>query len=137
MINFYESTTKDLEQLGEWTANDTYHSNYNQPDWWLTGNGILAFRLDDTRGPLTYVRLNEEGGYVRIHAQFAPESVVGKRRLVSGMMKCMDCLKELYKLNYKGMIFNSVSPSLIAFMENYQGFKSVGNDDYQLNFEVI
>jgi hypothetical protein len=44
-------------------------------------------------------------------------------------------LIEFYKSSSKGMIFNSVSPSLVAFMDKQLNFKSVGNDDYQLIFE--
>jgi hypothetical protein len=140
MINFSPSTADDLEQLGEWIAHDPYHFHLGQPEWWLTGvkGSLLAFCLMDERGPLTYVRLDEEGGYVRIHNQFAPDTVVSKRRLVVGMLACMEKLIEIFKLppSKKGMIFNSVSPTLVAFMSKRLGFKPVEDDDYQLDFEV-
>ena len=136
MINFSESTESDVSQIVEWTAHDPYHKHQGQPEWWLTGNGLLAFCLQDSKGPLTFVRLDEEGEYVRIHTQFAPESVVSKRRLVVGMCECLKKLIPLYKETKKGMIFNSINPSLIAFMDKYFGFKSVGSDDYRLDFEV-
>jgi len=138
MINLSPSTPDDLEQLTEWIAHDPYHFHLGQPDWWLTGSegSLLAFCLMDSRGPLTYVRLDEEGEYVRIHTQFAPESVVSKRRLIVGMIECVRKLVEVYTGSKKGMIFNSVSPNLIAFMGNHLNFITVGNDDYQLDFEV-
>src|SRR2546430_4188333 len=40
-----------------------------------------------------------------------------------------DALPIFYKLNEKAMIFNSVNPSLISFMDKHLGFKSVGNND--------
>jgi hypothetical protein len=130
------STEQDLEQLTEWILHDPYHFHRGQPEWWLTGNdNLLAFCLSDDTGPLCYVRLDSEDGYVRIHTQFAPESVVSKKRLVVGMIGCMRKLIEFYKSSSKGMIFNSVSPSLVAFMDKQLNFKSVGNDDYQLIFE--
>jgi hypothetical protein len=136
MINLSESTLDDLEQLTEWILHDPYHFHQGQPEWWLTGNdNLLAFCLMDEIGPVCYVRLDSENGYVRIHTQFAPESVVGKRRLVSAMVQCMSKLIEFYKESAKGMIFNSVSPSLVAFMSKNLKFESVGNDDYQLEFE--
>ena len=135
MINFSESITADIPQLEEWIAHDPYHFHQGNPEWWLTGNGLLTFTLLDERGPLCYVRLDEEGEHVRIHTQFAPEAVVSKRRLLVGMIQCMTKLIELCRPQKRGMVFNSVSPSLIAFMGKRFSFMSVGNDDYRLDFE--
>jgi len=137
MIKLTPSTPDDIEQIKEWTLHDPYHFHQGQPEWWLTAaeGSLLAFCLMDSKGPLTYVRLDTEGEYVRIHTQFAPESVVSKRRLIVGMIWNIEVLIALFK-DYKGLIFNSVSPSLIAFMSKKFGFKPVGNDDYRLDFEV-
>jgi hypothetical protein len=129
------STPNDLEQLREWIAHDPYHFHLGQPEWWLTGNGLLAFCLMDDKGPLTYVRLDDEGEYIRIHTQFAPSDVVSKRRLVLGMLECLKVLRKVYK-DKRGFVFNSVNPSLVAFLKKYQGFQSIGSDDYRLDFEV-
>jgi hypothetical protein len=139
MINFSPSYgDTDLDILGEWIAHDPYHFHLGHPEWWLTGaeDSLLAFCLMDDKGPLTYVRLDREGEYVRIHTQFAPDTVVSKRRLVVGMLQCMEQLIIIYKTSSKGMIFNSVSPSLIAFMDKRLGFKPVGGNDYRVDFEV-
>jgi hypothetical protein len=135
MINFSNAVESDIPQLTEWIAHDPYHFHQGSPEWWLTGSGMLTFCLQDERGPLCYVRLDDEEGYVRVHTQFAPEAVVSKRRLLVGMNQCMIMLINLYRPTNAGMIFNSVSPSLIAFMCKRFGFLSVGNDDYQLDFE--
>jgi hypothetical protein len=138
MIQFGESIVDDQSQISEWTKTDPYHFHqldYSGPGWWLTGSGLLAFTLLDERGPLCYVRLDEEDGRIRIHTQFAPEAVVSKRRLLVGMIQCVTKLIELYRPTHNGMVFNSVSPSLIAFMGKRFGFMSVGNDDYRLDFE--
>lgn len=141
MINFTPSTLDDIEQIKEWAAHDSYHFHQGQPDWWLTGaeDSLLAFCLQDEKGPLTYVRLDAEGEYVRIHTQFAPLTVVSKRRLIVGMLETVKILIVFYsEVGAKGLVFNSVSPSLIAFMDKCLGFKSVGNsNDYRLDFEVI
>jgi hypothetical protein len=139
MITLSASTAADLEQLTEWIAHDPYHFHQGQPEWWLTGaeGSLLAFCLNDARGPLSFVRLDAEGEYVRIHTQFAPDAIVSKRRLVVGMIECMKKLIELYKAGgKKGMVFNSINPGLVAFMDNRLGFKPVGNDDYVLEFKV-
>ena len=137
MISFSSSGVADIPQIEEWIAKDPYHKHQGQSEWWLTGNGLLAFCLQDDKGPLTYVRLDEEGEYVRIHTQFAPEEIVSKRRLVLGMVQCLTELVKIYQSQSKaGLIFSSVSPLLIAFMKKYFNFKSVGGDDYRLDFEV-
>lgn len=138
MMKFSPSTLDDIEQLTEWIAHDPYHFHLGQPEWWLSGTegSLLSFCLSDNRGPITYVRLDAEGEYVRIHTQFAPEIEVSKRRVVVGVIWAVRCLIELYKSEgKKGLVFNSVSPSLIGFMDKHLGFKSVGSDDYRLDFE--
>lgn len=137
-MQFTPSTFDDIEQIREWILHDPYHFHQGQPEWWLTGvdESLLAFCLADERGPLSYVRLDAEGEYVRIHTQFAPLSVVSKRRLVVGMIQALKTLADLYKGAYKGLVFNSINPSLIAFLDKHLGFKPVGNNDFRLDFEV-
>jgi hypothetical protein len=125
----------DIEQIKAWALSDPYHFHQGQAQWWLGEGSLLAFCLTDTKGPLTYVRLDAEGEYVRIHTQFAPTSVVSKRRLVAGMIDAVETLIVYYReLDKKGLIFNSVNPSLVAFMSKL-GFKSIGQSDYRLDFE--
>lgn len=138
MIQFSPSLNDDIQQIVEWTAHDPYHFHQDQPEWWLTNadGSLLAFCLMDARGPLSYVRLDAEGEYVRIHTQFAPRAVVSRGRLVVGMIQAIKALTETYKqFGAKGLVFNSINPALVAFMEKNLEFKSVGNDDYRLDFE--
>jgi hypothetical protein len=137
MINLSPSTAADLEQIKRWAVQDPYHFHQGQPEWWLTDapGSLLAFCLMDQRGPLSYVRLDLEGEYVRIHTQFAPDDVASKRRLVVGMMQCIHALIGYFKGGTKGLVFNSISPTLIAFMDKHLGFKPIGGGDYRLLFE--
>jgi len=138
MINLSLSGLGDLEQLKEWTAADPYHFHQGQPEWWLTDapGSLLAFLLTDEEGPLAFVRFDLEGEYLRLHTQFAPEEVVSKKRLVIGILEGLNSVMNYYKPSgAKGVIFNSVNPGLILFMDHSLGFKSVGNDDYRLDFE--
>lgn len=132
------STLEDISQLVEWTARDKYHLHQNQPEWWLTGNGAdLAFCLKDKEGQVCYVRLDKENNLIRIHTQFAPYEQVSKVRLVKGMLKTIPIVIQFAKQQEAiGLIFKSVSPSLIEFMNRKFGFSSVGNNNYQMNFEV-
>lgn len=136
MINFSASTLDDVEQIKEWAQVDPYHFHQGEPEWWLTGNGgLLAFCLQDELGPLAYVRLDTEGDLTRLHTQFAPETVVSKKRLVVGMLAAIPTtIPYLKKQGSRGIIFNSVSSSLIGFMSKI-GFFPVSGDDYALSFE--
>jgi hypothetical protein len=136
MIKFLEATLDDIPQIAAWSKSDPYHLHQDCPEWWLGDGAVLAFCLLDECGPLTYVRLDAEGEYVRMHVQFPPESVVSKSRLAKGIIHCQLTLSEYFKgSDYWGFIFNSTSPSLIAFMGRL-GFVRVGDtDDYRLDFE--
>jgi hypothetical protein len=135
------STEQDIERLTAWIEADPYHKDCLNPMWWLTGADhgcLLAFRLDDDHGALCYVRLDQEvlSSRIRLHTQFAPIEQVSKLRLVKGMLKCIPVIEDFCtKQNASGIIFQSVSPLLIDFMDRKFGFKPAGGDDYLLKFE--
>ena len=135
-MSFTPSTSNDLEQISEWIAADPDHAGRCPPEYWLTGaeGSMLSFCLMDDKGPLAYIRLDKDGDLTRLHTQFAPEEVVSKRRLIIGMLKAFEIFIPYLKTQSKGIIFNSISPLLIAFMKK-QDFKEASNDDYVLAFE--
>jgi hypothetical protein len=133
------TTRNDLDQIQEWITLDPFHRddpNFKAEEM-LTPKGLLSFCLSDEKGPLVFVRLNEDGEMVRMVMQFAPESEVSKRRLVVGLIDMgIPAMKKFAKdRGYKGLIFESVSPSLIAFGKRI-GFDSIGGNDYMLTFEA-
>ncbi len=138
MIHLSETTDDDLEQITEWLNADSWHKDdpLNKPELMITGNGLLAFCLSDDEGPLAYVKLTEEGDLNRISIQFAPENVVSKRRLAVGLVEAgIPAMKIFAQENgYKGLVFESINPSLIAFGRK-QGFESIGNNDFAMIFE--
>ena len=133
------TTAADLEQILGWIAADPYHKDDPRctAEGLLSGagNGVLTFCLQDSEGPLCYVRLDVEGEVLRLSTQFGPEEQVSKRRLVTGLLDAgIPAIKIFAKgKKYKGIVFESVSPSLIAFMDK-QGFKAAGGNDYMLTF---
>ena len=131
MIIFKASTVDDVSQIQEWTDADVYHRGQHNPGWWITGNGLLSFRVDDETGPLFYVRL-DDGEFCRLSVQFAPSNVVSKRRLIPAMLETLPKLIETAK-GSKGLIFDSVSPALIKFMGKMR-FTKFENDSYLLLF---
>ena len=138
MIRLTETTQSDVEQIREWLAADPWHkdNSRNVPELMTTGNGLLSFCLLDEKGPLAYFKLIDEGKLIRIAIQFSPEEIVSKRRLVVGLTRVGIPAMRMFAVEngFTGLVFESISPTLIAFGER-QGFKSVGNDDYALFFE--
>ena len=137
MIRLTETTQSDVEQIREWLAADSWHKDdsRNVPELMTTGNGLLSYCLQDDKGPLAYFKLTEEGELVRIAIQFASEEIVSKRRLIVGLTRVGVPAMKMFALGngFKGLVFESISPTLIAFGER-QGFKSVDNDNYALLF---
>jgi hypothetical protein len=136
MIDFTPSTADDLEQLGEWIAADKL-SRPSTPSWWFTGQGLLTFCLQDSIGPVCYVRLEREDQMTRLHTLFGPPEEVHKIRLVKAMLKAIPVVIEYSKsTGASGVVFDSKSESLISFMKR-QGFISLDKgDDFVLYFKV-
>lgn len=137
-MQFTPSTEQDIQQLTEWIEADPYHKDCLDPFWWLTGNGVLSFKIEDGSGTTLYVRLDEDNGLMRLHTQFAPESEVSKTRVVKTILWTIPKLQTMAENNgLAGFIYKSTSPLLIEFMKKKFGFSPVGtNDDYWMPFEV-
>jgi hypothetical protein len=133
MVDIRVVTPADLPTIAAWIKADPWHRDEarNDPAFLLTGKGLLTFCLCDDEGPLCYTRLDPEGDLIRAAVQFAPTEQISKRRLIIGMLKMFFPVIKQFARNRKskGLIYESVSPTLIAFCEK-QGFVSVGNDDY-------
>jgi len=131
-------TVNYLDKIQTWIQADPFHrdSPKNQAEALLTGKGLLTFRIVDEIGDVMFVRLDAEQNMVRWSAQFGPQEEVSKRRVIGALLKAAipAVLKFSQDKGYKGVVYESVNPPLIQFM-NKQGFKSVGGDDYALIFE--
>lgn len=133
MITFSSSTENDIDQLTEWIKIDPYHKDCLNPHWWLTGNGLLSYCLQDSKGPTMYVRLDADSDLLRIHCQFAPETEVNTVRVVKSLLWAFPRMEAVARANFlKGFVYKSSSPLLIEFMERKFGFQPMGNDDHTL-----
>lgn len=127
------STEQDIEQLTKWIEADPYHKDCLNPRWWLTGNALLSYRLEDSAGTTMYVRTEPDGDALRIHTQFAPESEVSKSRTVKSIIWAIPRMEVFAEMNdLHALVYKSVSPALIQFMEKKFRFVSIGNDDYRM-----
>lgn len=129
---------EDRVQIESWMAADIDPAHHGLGyEFWLTGsNCFLACKICDKDGDAAYARIEHEGEGFRLHIQFAPESVVSKRRVVVTGIEFVRKLVELAKQNGKKFIVTeSVVPRLVNFMLRI-GFKHADqNNDYVL--EVI
>lgn len=138
MLKLTPSTPEHLSTIQAWIQSDLFHRDDPRctAEGLLTGQGALTFCLADDEGPLCFVRLDAEGDLLRLSTQFGPEDKVSKRRLVTGLLSTgIPAIIEFGKQNgYKGIVYESISESLINFMAK-QGFKPVSEIDYALTFE--
>jgi hypothetical protein len=143
MINFESSTIEDQSRIAEWMQADPYHCSgysHDMPGWWITGQEcLLAGRLRDEQGIVLYFRFDIEDGFARMHTQFAPEEQVNKKRvalaIIQGIVFIVPFLREK---GAKGIVYESISPSLIEFMGKKGFIPRPGGkeflDDYVLMF---
>jgi len=134
MIDFITTTIDDLPQILEWISADPYHLQDANPEsavWFLTGaNCFLSCAVKDEEGLVLYIQLRKENDWVRIGTQFAPENQVSRKRVAKSIAQAMPVLKTVTeKEGFKGLIFESISPSLIKFMFSF-GFQSYEDNDY-------
>jgi hypothetical protein len=130
------STERDIDELLEWIIQDPHHRDHVDPFFWLTGNGILSYKIVDSLGTTMYVRLEEDNKLMRIHTQFGPEEQVSKIRVIKSLLWALPKMELVgRKFDLEGFVFKSTSSSLIKFMTYKFGFTPMGNDDYSKPFE--
>ena len=134
MLTFVAITQEDLPQLKSWIDTDAWHQNKEEVDWWL--RGYLSFKRVDERGTTVFVRFDREGDKVRLHSQFAIPSEVSEARVALSIMDAIPRFIECAKVDgVKGIVTESVSPKLVAFLQARLGFEYSGaGNDYVLKF---
>ena len=132
-MKFEPTMIQDVSTIYNWILADPYHwDSPLGPEWWVTGNGYLSYLVSDDQGTVFYMRTDKDGDFLRLNTQFAPEDVVSKRRVAPAIIFMLDRMKILARHeNFKGLIYQSTSPSLINFVAK-QGFEAVDNNDYLL-----
>lgn len=133
MINFVATTQEDLPLLKSWVDEDSWHHSKEETDWWL--RGYLSFKLTDERGVTVFVRFDREGDLVRLHSQFATPSEVSEARVALSISEAIPRFSVCARVDgVKGIITESISPKLIAFLTTRLGFVHSKGNDYVLMF---
>lgn len=129
------TTEADLSQIGDWITADSFHQGQSAM-FWLTGSDCLfAARVEDKRGVVAYARVEEEETGYRIHAQFAPEDIVSRRRVARAIVNFIVTMKAVANTNKKQrLITESENPDLIVFLAGL-GFLPGEGHDYILKLD--
>ena len=140
MIKLAPTLQSDLDLLVGWVAVDPWHKEnetWKKAEGMVTGFGLLSFKLCDSKGVVFFVRFDADNGFVRLAVQYAPETVVSKRRVAIGISHgLVPAAIEFAKNNgYKGLVFESVSPALIGFGARLGFVKVPEKDDFILEFQ--
>jgi hypothetical protein len=126
-MRFEPTTVEDVPQIKSWIALDEFHHEQDALFYLGGTNTIVAVRLMDADGVVLYLRADVEGPAVRLHVQFGPVEQVSKLRTARALMKAVPAFADAVK---KSLVTESVSPSLIKFLQRV-GFQTVeGTDDY-------
>jgi len=123
MLQYKHTTVEDIPKIDEWVKQDPDHVNKCNGSLFVLKpdeKGAQCIEVRDDEGVVFYLKFTNA---LIVDTQFGPESEVSKDRV-------RDALKDAFvffsasskNLGYHAMLFESVSPSLIAFFKRF-GFK--------------
>ena len=132
-----QTLQQDITQITRWAEQDIDPAHRDiDPYWWLTGNGILCYKIVDSQGVTMYVRTEADNNMLRLHTQFGPESQVSKIRVIKSLLWALPKMEVVGKqFELTGFVFRSQSELLINFMTLKFGFESLSGDDYCKRFD--
>lgn len=131
MVRFvFEDSHTTIERLAEWIRADPFHQGSNCEEWATQeDNLIVACWVYDDKGPVMFLRADAEGDKVRLHIQFAPAVDVSQMRQVKAILNGWPRFLDTVTVpGVKGIVFQSISPSLIKFMKR-MGFEDSQNEN--------
>ena len=122
-MKFRPIDESERKTVASWIAEDQDHSGKVTSDYWVSPpDTVQTWAVDDDEGTLFYVRAEN---ILRLHIQFPPEKT---KRLVRGISEFSEQMQVIAGAkSYKQIIFDSVSKTLIRFLEK-RGFKHSPNE---------
>lgn len=115
----------DFDRAVAWNAAEPRHSDRTGGEFWIeqtmTSN---SFVLEDNRGTVFYFKMTMQSKTeIWINIQFGPIAEVGRHRVMDGLIQGFAWLqKELLRIGYKVIYFNSKDQGLIYFCQRKIGF---------------
>jgi hypothetical protein len=129
MLSFLPTTVADAEIIRDWIAADPFHTGQRE-SFYLEGS-VAATKLEDELGTVLFLKMDKEANATRLHVQFAPAGIVSRLRVAKALVHSIPVVcKELGAL-----VTESVSPSLIQFLERMGFVRVDGTDDFRLERE--
>jgi hypothetical protein len=127
----------DAEQINSWIAADPDHRDKPiSQDYFMTGSSgsILVFKVIDMLGIVFYVRIEPApDNQARIHMQFSPGNVAKKRVVTAILTVFPKIIALLQTKGVSAIVYESISPSLIGWLEmNFHFIRVAETDDYVL-----
>jgi hypothetical protein len=139
-VQLVASTESDLPQIQTWCKSDIDFTHHHiDPRFFLTGQGYLTTKIDDSEGTTLYARFDREDSLLRMHTQFATESIVSRKRVARAISTALPPFIEHVRASgITGILFETTFPGLADFMKKF-GFKKLDgeNDDYVLMFPPV
>lgn len=123
MLKYRHPTIEDLPKLNEWISVDPDHRNKCTGDFFLLkpeDKGMQCIAVEDDIGTIFFLKFTN---VLSVDVQFPPEENSDKERIREALKEALAYFSVSSRnLGYHGMIFESVSRSLIQFFQKL-GFK--------------
>jgi hypothetical protein len=107
--------------IEEWIAKDPDHRGRVGSQYLLDGQGKASvYVIEDSEGPIMFVRQESEGNTTRLHTQFPPKD---HRRIVEALNEAFPIVSlDARDRGFKEIVFESNSMALIRYMSRF-GFR--------------
>lgn len=145
MIEFIKTTEEDMPLIQRWISLDPWHARPDYKDdaawwaslWYYSPQANATFKLVDDEGIVLFVRLDQDRDtLLRLHTQFGPVEEVSEKRVAQAIMYGIKTfIPHGVQNGATGIITESMSPKLIAFLIKRLNFKQDTGNDYLLTFE--
>jgi hypothetical protein len=121
MLKLRKLSEEDVPRLTEWMQADPYHREINPDIFFEQYTETLVF--EDEHGPILFVNLART---LRAFVQFAPDQEARSRAALPEAFHFVK--KKARDAFFRELIFESISPRVIAFCKKRLGFKSSPNE---------
>lgn len=118
-------TESDKPTISKWISRDPDHSKKKMTAEFFFVPETLPFAIEDETGVVMFVRIDLHGAAAVMHIQFDEGE---RRRTAIALIKSFPIVRDSAKsVGARAIIFDSVSPSLIAFCKKRLGFQALPN----------
>jgi hypothetical protein len=121
MVIFRKTEPEDILMLTVWIAADPPHRQIPTSFFTEYREGVATYVIEDTKGPVIFVRQEVEGENTRLHTQFPPTS---RKRIVKALEEAYPLVAaDAKRKGFKTVRFETHSVALARVMFA-MGFKA-------------